>query len=181
MKLDFRSIVKPAFILFLICLVAAAALAGTNVATKTAIETAQLAAAEESRKVVFPEADSFEKTETHYLALKGTELIGYVFETESKGYGGTLKVMTGIDTEGSITGVAILSHGETPGLGANATKESFTDQYRQSIPENGLSVTKGTAGDGEIAAITGATITTDAVTDAVNAAVSLYHTVKGGA
>ena len=83
------------------------------------------------------------------------------------GCGGTVQVMTGIDTAGSITGVVILSHGETPGLGANAERASFTDQYKQAAPENGIALVKNKApAAGEVEALTGATITSRAVTDA---------------
>ena len=88
-------------------------------------------------------------------------------------------MMTGIGQEGDITGVVILSHGETPGLGANAVKEEFRDQFRQAAPENGLKVVKfQTPGEGEVEALTGATITTRAVSEAVNAAISQYYEVR---
>ena len=77
--------------------------------------------------------------------------------------------------------MVILEQDETPGLGANAEKESFRDQFKQAVPENGFSVTKSTAGEGEISAMTGATITTAAVTNAVNDAIAQYHEIKEGA
>ena len=121
MKLDAKSVLAPAAILFAICIVVAAALAGTNALTEKRIAQAALAKAEESRMVVLPSAESFEERDSHYAGLDGAgQTVGYVFETESKGYGGTVKVMTGISTEGEITGVVVLSHSETPGLGANA-------------------------------------------------------------
>ena len=104
--------------------------------------------------------------------------MGYVFETEGKGYGGSVNVMTGISTEGSITGVVILSHGETPGLGANAEKEEFRDQYKQPVANNvgGIQVVKyQTPSEGQIEAMTGATITSTAVTNAVNQAIAEYQ------
>ena len=108
--------------------------------------------------------------------------MGYVFETEASGYGGTVSVMTGIDTEGNITGVVILSHDETPGLGANAEKPDFLNQYLQPAPEGGLSVIKYQApSQGQIEAMTGATVTSTAVTNAVNQAIEQYYEVKGGA
>jgi len=84
---------------------------------------------------------------------------------------------------GKVTGVEILSHSETPGLGANAANESFTKEYKQDITASGFSVVKdGTGGsDGKIDAITGATITSNAVTNAVNEAVNIYRSlVEGG-
>ena len=137
-----------------------------------------------SRKIVLPQADTFESQEdgAYYTGLAGGELAGYVFETGASGYGGTVSVMTGIDVEGNITGVVILSHDETPGLGANATKSSFLDQYLQPAPEGGLSVVKyQTPSDGQIEAMTGATVTSTAVTNAVNQAIEQYYAVKGGA
>ena len=90
--------------------------------------------------------------------------------------------MTGINIEGEITGVTILSLNETPGLGMNAQNATFTDMYKQTAPESGFNVIKsGTAGDGNIVALTGATITSQAVTDAVNAAIEQYNEIKGGA
>ena len=65
-----------------------------------------------------------------------------MFETEASGYGGAVSVMTGIDSEGSVTGVVILAHEETPGLGANAEKEDFLQQYQQPAPDGGFEVIK---------------------------------------
>ncbi len=174
-------VIKPAAILFAICVAVAAALAGANLLTEEKIVEQQALKAEQSRKVVLPGADSFEEGEGCYLGKSGSDTVGYVFETEGKGYGGTVRVMTGIDREGTITGIVILEHGETPGLGANAEKEAFRSQFQKKAPENGLQVVKfQTPGEGEVEALTGATITTKAVTNAVNAAIEQYYQVKGG-
>lgn len=182
MKLNPKEILKPTLILFLICLISVAALAGTNALTADKIVEAQLQTAEESRKIVLPEADGFTEENGYYIGTKDGAEAGYVFETESKGYGGTVRVMTGIDTGGNVTGVVILGHNETPGLGANADKEGFRGQYEQPAPPEGFGVAKNrAAAEGEVEALTGATITTQAVTDAVNLAIKEYETVKGGA
>ena len=182
MKLNAKDILKPAFILFAICLVVTALLAGTNLLTEDRIAEQAEILAGESRKVVLSDAEEFEENDGFYTGLKGGETVGYVFETEAKGYGGTVKVMTGINAEGAITGVVILEHAETPGLGANAERAVFTDQYKQAVPASGISVVKNkAAGEGEVEALTGATITSRAVTNAVNAAIEQYNTVKGGA
>lgn len=180
-KLTFKDAVLPALILVIICAVSSAALAGTNMITKDKIAEAALETAANSRMIVLPEADSFTETDAgYYEALSGDEVIGYIFETTAKGYGGDVDVMTGITTDGNISGVAILSQNETPGLGANVLKEDFTSQYQQAVPEHGLHVVKGQAGEGDVEALTGATISTNAVTNAVNEAVSIYNeTIKG--
>ena len=182
MKVQASAVLKPALTLFVICLVVTALLAGTNLLTKDRIAEQARITAEQSRRVVLSEAEAFEESQDYYIGTSGGETVGYVFETEAKGYGGTVKVMTGIDVEGNITGVVILSHSETPGLGANADRASFTDQYKQAAPEGGITLVKTKApAEGEVEALTGATITSRAVTDAVNAAIEQYNAVKGGA
>lgn len=183
--MNIKEVIKPAAILFVICVAVSAALAGTNLLTADRIAQAAAQKAEESRMVVLPGAEAFQEKEsedgTHYIGLSKEAdgvVVGYVFETESKGYGGTVKVMTGISTEGSITGVIVLSHSETPGLGANAEKESFRAQYQQPVANlaGGIQVVKFQApNEGEIQAMTGATITSTAVTNAVNLAIEQYQ------
>lgn len=184
--MNIKEVIKPAAILFVICVAVSAALAGTNLLTADRIARAAAQKAEESRMVVLPEAEAFQEKEgedgTHYIGLNKEApegvVVGYVFETESKGYGGTVKVMTGINTEGNITGVIVLSHSETPGLGANAEKETFRDQYQQPVANltGGIQVVKFQApNEGEIQAMTGATITSTAVTNAVNLAIEQYQ------
>ena len=184
--MNMKEVIKPAVILFVICVAVSAALAGTNLLTADRIARAAAQKAEESRMVVLPEAEAFQEKEgedgTHYIGLskEASEgvVVGYVFETESKGYGGTVKVMTGINTEGNITGVIVLSHSETPGLGANAEKETFRDQYQQPVANltGGIQVVKFQApNEGEIQAMTWATITSTAVTNAVNLAIEQYQ------
>ena len=184
--MNIKEVIKPAAILFVICVAVSAALAGTNLLTADRIARAAAQKAEESRMVVLPEAEAFQEKEsedgTHYIGLSKEApegvVVGYVFETESKGYGGTVKVMTGINTEGNITGVIVLSHSETPGLGANAEKETFRDQYQQPVANltGGIQVVKFQApAEGEIQAMTGATITSTAVTNAVNLAIEQYQ------
>lgn len=176
--LNFKEVMKPAAILFAICVIVSAALAGTNLLTADKIAEAQAKKAEESRLVALPEAGTFEEADGCYIGKDGSgNSVGYVFETEGKGYGGTVKVMTGISTEGNITGVIVLEHGETPGLGANAEKEGFREQYKQPVANStGIKVVKyQVPKEGEIEAMTGATITSTAVTNAVNAAIEQYQ------
>lgn len=182
MKINAKDILKPALTLFVICLIVTALLAGTNILTKDKIAEQSVLLASESRKLVLSDAEDFEESDGCYIGLSAGEAVGYVFETEAKGYGGSVKVMTGIDIDGNITGVTVLEHEETPGLGANAEKTSFTDQYVQMAPTDGIKLVKNKApAEGEIEALTGASITSKAVTDAVNAAIEQYMSLKGGA
>mgnify|MGYP004554097749 CR=1 FL=1 len=96
MKITAKDILKPALILFVICLVVTALLAGTNLLTKDKIAEQSALEAEQSRKVVLSDADSFEEADGYYIGKANNETVGYVFQTEAKGYGGAVKVMTGI-------------------------------------------------------------------------------------
>lgn len=111
----------------------------------------------------------------------GADLKGYTIKVAPKGYAGAIEMMVGISTEGKVTGIKILNHSETPGLGAKAIEPSFSDQYKDK-PLTELEVVKGTAtADNEISAITGATITSKAVTSGVNEAIKFYDSkLKGG-
>lgn len=192
MKLNPKEIIRPAVMLTVICLVVTALLAGTNLLTKDQIERQKQEAARTSRELVLPGVTEFEEAKTtgaegeevgYYIGKNGGEIAGYVFTTTASSYGGQIQVMTGIQADGAVTGVELLSINDTPGLGMNAQKEDFRAQYHQAIPESGqFSVIKsGDQQDGEIMAMTGATITSQGVTDAVNSAIALYQTVKGGA
>jgi Na+-translocating ferredoxin:NAD+ oxidoreductase subunit G len=183
MKLNAKEVLRPTITLFVICLVTAFLLGITNQMTRDKIVEMNKQTQADSRQVVLPGASAFEdsKDGTYAIGKSGSSITGYVFTTKSKSYGGDLSVMTGIDKGGKVTGVVILEISDTPGLGLNAQKESFRNQYKQAAPEKGFAVIKsGAAKDGEIEAMSGATITSKAVTECVNEAVAAYQKVKGG-
>ena len=101
---------------------------------------------------------------------------GYVLTVLPGGFGGDIKMMVGIDNDGVIQGVRILEHAESAGLGAKSTEPEFYTQY-DGLSSGGLAVQKD---GGDIVAITGATITSRAVTSGVNDAYSWFET-NGGA
>lgn len=183
-----KDILVPTVSLLIICLVITAALAYTNSLTAAPIAEQNELKAQQSRETVLPQAKSFEKVDEENACYKGFDenggVVGYTMTEKSKGYGGDVEVMIGIDsTKDSVSGVVILSHNETPGLGANAVKEDFRNQFKQVLPGDGFKVIKNASpAQGEIEALTGATITSRAVTNAVNTAVKYYNTdLKGGA
>ena len=91
-------------------------------------------------------------------------LVGFVSEVSPSGFGGAINMVVGVDTYGNITGISIVKMTETSGLGANAANTSFREQY---VGKTGpLAVDKD---GGEIVALTGATVTSRAVTTGVNA------------
>lgn len=181
-----KEILIPAAALTLICLVATLLLSLTNSVTKGQIERVQKEAADAARKLVCADAASFEEASGYadaevYKALDaGGSLIGFAVTTSGKSYGGNIDVMTGFDTEGRITGVQILNIEDTPGLGMNAKKDAFRDQFGGRTAED-LTVSKTASLDTEIQALTGATITSKAVTKCVNDAYSAVFKTEGGA
>jgi electron transport complex protein RnfG len=128
-------------------------------------------------KEILPTADKFAKTDVKTTdkvsevnsGMKGTEIAGYAIKVSPKGYGGPIEIMVGLSTDGKVTGIKILSHTETPGLGANAPQPKFSDQYKNKPTKDKLEVVKIVPSkENQIQAITGATITSKAVTLGVN-------------
>ena len=172
-KITPKAILVPAAALLVICLVATALLALTNSVTKQKIADNAVQKENLSRSLVLPEAKEFSEPEaleggiTYCTGKDGADNVGYVFTSGAKGYGGTVSVMVGVDNEGVITGIEILSHDETPGLGANSTKPEFQEQFAGQPADGTVAVEKD---GGSIVALTGATITSRAVSEGVNAA-----------
>lgn len=178
---NLKEYLVPTVTLFVICLVATFLLGMTNSVTEPIIEKLSVERELKSRQTVFPDAVSFGEAAvlddgTSIVAAldEAGSTIGYVVVNSEKGYGGDISVMTGVDISGKVTGVNILDHSETAGLGANAANESFRSQFEGLI--SGITVSKDKAGENSIDALTGATITSRAVVRAVNAAIE----VSGG-
>ena len=101
--------------------------------------------------------------------------------SSQRGYSSGLNLTVGIGADGTIKGVIVGDHGETPGLGAKASDDAFRNQYIGKPIDNPLTVVKTDASDTyDIQAITSATITSRGVTDAVNTAAAFYTDVIGG-
>ena len=172
-----KEIIRVGFILFVITAISALLLAFANDITAPIIEKNNKIKTENSMKTLIPEADEFQEQGNAYIAKAGGETVGVCIISEGLGYGGTVQVMVGIDKAGKVAGVDILSHSETPGLGANADKPEFTNQFTGKT--GNIKVTKGGSGENEINAISGATVTSNAVTGAVNEALSIAEEILG--
>lgn len=175
----YKDMIKPALVLTVICIVVSLLVSITDFITADVILQQKTETAEASRKAVLPYAESFTQVEndafTAFIGLdKDGEIIGYAITTSAKGYGGLVQVMTGLDINGIVTGVEILSEEETEGLGKKANKEEFRSLFIGKEVEKYSVVKIKAENEGDIAAITGATVTTNAVTDAVNEAKAIY-------
>ena len=120
-------------------------------------------------------------TEAYEAMKEDNSLYGYVLGiTTKEGYGGEISLYMGVTTEGTLKGVSLLSIAETPGLGMNA-EAVLIPQYRNVTTEAFTVVKGGAVADSEVDAITSATITSDAVTGAVNAGLEVFRELtKGG-
>lgn len=189
-----KETVKLGVILFLITAIAAGILAFANANTEGKIAELEAQASNEARKSVFEEAESFEEIDKAkldeltkknpdvlevYEALDGSSsLVGYVIKTSTGGYAGPVEVVTGVSADGGITGMKVVKNTETPGLGTLAAEEPFQAQFAGKSVETELEVVKSGAGDSQIQALTGATITSKAVTKGVNSAVEASKTMN---
>lgn len=176
-----KEIIRLGLILFLIGSIAAGGLAFTYETTIDQILYQRELADTIARQDVFPEADSFEKIAAEkfakfenkaiidvYYAKSGDEVVGYVVKTKPSGFSGTIDVTTGVTLDGIVTGVRIGNNQETPGLGAKSMLPEFYGGYNGLSILSTIGVNKISPGENEILAISGATITSKAVTDGVN-------------
>ena len=170
--------------LFLITAAAALILSLVNALTAGPIARRQAAERQAALEAVMPGANVFselysvdETIERISGAYIGTTFLGYCVEVAPNGFGGAISLMVGVADGGDITGVAILDHSETPGLGARAAQPEFLDQY---IGKSGTVTVNG--GRNAIDAVSGATITSKAVTSGVNTALTavLRYIAEGG-
>ena len=189
-----KNIIKNTAILTVITLVAGLLLGYVYDITKEPIAQSKEAAKKAAYQTVMADADTFELAEVDATDLgtgcdvnevvaanAGSELKGYVITTTTHdGYGGDIQVSVGIAADGTVTGIEMLSIAETAGLGMNANTPEFKAQYAGKLVD-AFAVTKtGAAADNEIDAISGATITSNAVTNAVNTAILYFNNVLGG-
>lgn len=174
-----KDFLKLAGTLCIITFLAAALLGGVNATTKDRIAENAAKKQNEAMQALLKDAESFEEHENGIFEGKdGDGAVGYCVSLDAPGgYGGDISMMVGFDADGVITGIEILSHGETAGLGANCANESFKSQFAgKSAP---VFVIKGAAeNSNQFSAITGATITSRAIETGVNNAYELL--VEGG-
>ncbi len=181
-----KSILVPTIALFIICLVSTTLLALANNVTAPIIDELAIKTEIETRKTVLDAAETFEEKSfdgTSYVIGmdKDGNQVGMVFTTTSKSYGGEIQVMTGIDNEGKVTGIELLQINDTAGLGMNAKNDSFKDQFIGLVKDIVVKKNSSNHDNNEITALTGATITSDAVAKAVNSALASYEAITGKA
>lgn len=179
---------KLGAILLIITSIAGLLLGFANDLTKEAIlENSKLN--KEDLKVIMPQAESIEDsgiagTETVteiFKAKNGSEEVGYVFKVTTKGFHGPVDLVVAISNEDVITGMKVMAHSETPGLGARIVEEEFRTRFNNLPTVEDIAMVKtAPAKDNEVSAITGATVSSNAIGSAVTDALRFYkENIKG--
>lgn len=183
---------KMALRLIVITVIAGLLLGLTYSSTKDPIAQQEALKASESRRVVLNNATDFEQIDLESLnlpeeysviqeAFRGVnngETVGITVYMIVTGYSSGLNITVGIQSDGTVAGVDIGSHSETAGLGANADDPEYLSQYQGLTPPANI-VKTGPQNTGDVQAVTGATITSKAVADAVNLAAQFYTDYAG--
>jgi len=170
-----KDTIKLSVFLMVACALAAGVLSVTYVATEGRIEqqkTAELNLALSNECI--PGAASIKEAKDYFVGFdKKHRAIGYAFRVYPKGYGGTIDMVVGIDLKGRVAGIKIISMNETPGLGMKASESNFLRQFMGKTFKSPLKAKK------DVDAITGATITSQAIADGVKQALSKYNKKRG--
>ena len=164
------------------CLVCSAVLAGAYAITKDPIDAAAAQKTNRAIAQVLPHFADAEYNEegNYYTATDGDAIVGYAIESTVVGFGGNLSLMVGITPDRVVYNTSVLSHSETPGLGAKcSTDAKFMDQWKGFTPAvKKLSVKKD---GGDVDAITASTITSRAYAQAVANALAVFDKIAGQA
>ena len=204
-----NKIIKDACILFAITLVAGIVLGAVYNITKGPIAEQNEKAKQTAYREVLSDADSFEAIDSEKYSeanlaalvsgLKDTEedfskdevtdvvagvkngkIVGFVITVVAgDGYGGDIKFSTGISSDGKYMGTSILSISETAGLGMNAKTDAFRNQFKDKNVEQFTLTKTGSTADSEIDALSGATITSTAMVNGVNAGLAAFSSLGG--
>lgn len=189
-KINFFEIIKVSMVLFFITAILAALLAFINAKTAPVIAENAILKEQTAMKTVIKGAEQFKEVEVSFLPENGQinkayvamdsdeNVIGACIITETTGYSTGIQTVTGIDNNLTVMGVDIISMNETPGLGANADNPDFLSMYNGKSGEIGVSKTA--ADDKNIQAISGATMTSNGVTNGVNIALEAAKEILGG-
>lgn len=186
-----------ALILFLITAVVTLALAAANVNTRDIITEQAKKDADAARLKVFDKADRFEEitkdkwpsqniniASVHKALGANGDVLGLVIASSSKGYAGNIDIMSGISADMVVTGVTVLYDNETPGLGKKVAGKGFIKNFTGRSPDLSFSLKKDDKNTNHVDAIAGATISSKAMMNAVNEALSvakqIFQEMKAG-
>jgi electron transport complex protein RnfG len=192
-----REVLRLGVVLLVICAVAGAVLAVVNGITSDRIAAQATIRLQQALKDVLPEADEFRDVtealsfvkadassggkspfaivDKMYAGYLRGERRGFAFMCFPAGYGGVIETVVGVSSSGNVSGVSVVRHSETPGLGANITGGEFQRRFVGIPAGTEVKVKKD---GGQVDAITGATVSSRAVANAVNEALRVFEVVS---
>jgi len=153
----------PVILLAVVVAICVTILTGVGNITLPRIEALEKQKVETMLSEMFPHMTGYTFEDEIYTVYSGDDTVGHAFIAIGKGYGGNINILIGLEDEETIKGIIVISHTETPGLGSKITEDFFTDQFL-SVRIDDVALRRD---GGQIDAITGATISTRAVTEAV--------------
>lgn len=178
---NLEGIIWPTVTLVSISFIVALALSVTNIFTAPKINElsekeqhkamSQLIDATSFSENIFSSDDDIEEFSYYIASDADNNILGYIFITTQKGYGGDIEVMTAVNPNCTVKAIKILdASSETPGLGQNVTSEKFYSQFFEKTSKISIVKNEADTTNNEIDAVTGATVSSKAVTRAVNQA-----------
>lgn len=176
------SILKVALNLTIACFVSGLIIATVYFFTADAAAQKAIELRDEAMRQLVPEADEFvayPDKEDVFRAEKDGEVLAYIIPAENPGYEGTIQILVAVSPDVTVIDYEITAHKETPGLGDKAGVEPFKGQFKGKVAEQ-LEVVKDSTNTENIQALTGATITSKAVTEAVKKALAEAVHLTGG-
>ena len=176
-----NSVIRIAMNLAVTCFISGVIIAGTFAITEPAAEAQRDKAKNDAMKELVKDADSFKPIdgkEGWYAGIKGGKAIAYVVPAQGKGYAGVIQMLAAVAPDGKILDYKVLKHAETPGLGDKMTEPKFRNQFAGKTAKD-LEVVK-VPTDKNIQALTGATITSRAVTKGVREAAEAVAAYSAG-
>ena len=176
-----RNILKLSASLLIIATISGTILGMIYIVTKEPIEKRVKLEEERALKDIFPEATIFKlitskDNYTYYEVYAKNKLIGYALDASGKGFGSTIKIKVGMNLNKTIKAIRITSQNETPGLGTRVKGTKFTDQFMNKTLKQVL--LKKDSSKGTIDALTGATISSRAVSEAVEESISKFLEIE---
>lgn len=188
-KNTFKEYIKPGLVLICICLVVSFGLSQTYSITKPIADKNAAIAAGKARAEVVPEGDGFTGTEEGlrdgvFDYYSANNKVGVAITSSAKSFGGIMKVMVGINADGSISGVKVTAHNDTPGLGTKAMTVDYLSQYlgktaAEIIPDPAALGADSIKKNPNMDTITGATVSSNGVYHAVQNALAQFEE-RGG-
>jgi electron transport complex protein RnfG len=153
----------PVVFLAIIVTISVVLLIAVNSFTSTVVESRREEEVTGILEEIFPKMSRYELEGEVYTIYQDDTKTGYAFKASGSGYGGNIEILVGLDNDFVIIGISILSQTETPGVGSKITESSFTDQFKGLTASDIALSSEG----GKVDAVTGATISSTAVVDAI--------------